>query len=181
LLDPAPVTMAAEDLFERRRAWGWTAKELARATVQVAAEVGQDLTLTQQAVSQFETGKVKSTPHWLRYAIAAMDARGLPEWDRAELLIERFGRHAVFGRAPAQLTGEVNWVTFRMPLPSEAALADMFEAQLQAFSGLTGGKLARALARRLPHSLARLQGALTAEPRGPSVAAAEGTEPNLGD
>ena len=41
-------------------------------------------------------------------------------------------------------------------LPTEAALAAMFEAQLRVFDDLRGGELARALAKRLPSGLARL-------------------------
>jgi transcriptional regulator with XRE-family HTH domain len=43
-------------------------------------------------------------------------------------------------------------------LPSEAALAEMYEAQLRALARLEGAELARALAKRLPRALARLQG-----------------------
>jgi transcriptional regulator with XRE-family HTH domain len=44
-------------------------------------------------------------------------------------------------------------------LPSEAALAEMYEAQLRALARLEGVELARALAKRLPRALARLQAA----------------------
>ena len=50
-----------------------------------------------------------------------------------------------------------------LDMPSEAALTAMFQAQLQAFARLQGDDLARALAKRLPKALARLQDVTTYE------------------
>lgn len=74
---------------------------------------------------------------------------------------------------PAYLTGEIDdpdegappppaqprlqLVMMPVSLPSEAALAEMYEGQLRAFARLEGAELARALAKRLPRALARLQ------------------------
>jgi transcriptional regulator with XRE-family HTH domain len=79
------------------------------------------------------------------------------------------------GTTPAYLTGEIDdpdggapapaasprFQTVMMPvtMPSEAALAEMYEAQLRALGRLQGAELARALAKRLPRALARLQAA----------------------
>ena len=76
------------------------------------------------------------------------------------------------GTTPAYLTGETDdrdenappplpeptaqYVRMPVALPTEAALAAMFEAQLRVFDDLRGGELARALAKRLPSGLARL-------------------------
>jgi len=51
----------------------------------------------------------------------------------------------------------IQHITMQVALPSENALSDMFEAQLRAFGRLEGAELARALAKRLPRALARLQ------------------------
>ncbi|RYF11169.1 MAG: XRE family transcriptional regulator [Oxalobacteraceae bacterium] len=58
---------------------------------------------------------------------------------------------------PARLRPVVQHITMQVALPSENALSDMFEGQLQAFDRLKGAELARALAKRLPKALARLQ------------------------
>jgi len=79
------------------------------------------------------------------------------------------------GTTPAYLAGEtddpdenapppppepaIQHITMRVAMPSENALADMYEAQLRAFARLEGAELARALAKRLPRALARLQAA----------------------
>lgn len=59
---------------------------------------------------------------------------------------------------PAPPPPTVQLVTMQVALPSEAALAAMFEAQLRVFQDLRGAELARELAKRLPNGLARLQG-----------------------
>lgn len=62
-------------------------------------------------------------------------------------------------------------------LPSEAALTAMFQAQLQAFARLQGDDLARALAKRLPRALARLQDVTMYEATEPLGEEPEGVEP----
>jgi len=77
------------------------------------------------------------------------------------------------GTTPAYLTGEIDdpddgapppvvaprtqLVMMPVGMPSEEALADMYEGQLRVFAKLSGAELARALAKRLPKALARLQ------------------------
>ena len=51
----------------------------------------------------------------------------------------------------------VQHLMLAVAMPSEDALADMYEAQLRVFGKLSGAELARALAKRLPKALARLQ------------------------
>lgn len=68
-----------------------------------------------------------------------------------------------------------------LALPSEAALTAMYQAQLQAFSRLQGDDLARALAKRLPKALARLQDVTTYEVTEPLDAAIEDAEPPATD
>lgn len=61
------VEEAAAWVRSERMRRGWTAKEAAARISEVASNAGDDLSLTQQAVSFFETGKAKSFPRWLRY------------------------------------------------------------------------------------------------------------------
>lgn len=73
--------------------------------------------------------------------------RSLGKADRASLHTVVDGFVTARRRVPEQ----------SLDLPSETALTAMFQAQLQAFSRLQGDDLARALAKRLPRALARLQ------------------------
>jgi len=57
-----------EWLKSARKSLGWTASEMASRIVARANRAGDDLALTQQAVSKFENGGLKTTPRWLRYA-----------------------------------------------------------------------------------------------------------------
>ncbi|WP_242140845.1 hypothetical protein [Sphingomonas sp. TREG-RG-20F-R18-01] len=84
--------MIAEDLQARRVRQGWSAHQLARRTMLVAAEMGEEMSLTQQAVSQFENKKLKSVPRWVQFAETALDVVGLSPDERRALLIKRFGR-----------------------------------------------------------------------------------------
>ena len=68
------VDEAALFVRRERQLRGWTAQQLVDAIVRAAADAGDELSLTQQAVSFFETGKAKSIPRWLRYAEAAFAA-----------------------------------------------------------------------------------------------------------
>lgn len=58
---------------------GWTAKCVAEKITDIARSVGDDLSLTQQAISFFETGKAKSLPRWLRYFDLVLLADGVNE------------------------------------------------------------------------------------------------------
>ena len=75
----------------------------------------------------------------------------------------------------------VQLVTLQVALPSEAALAAMFEAQLQVFGDLQGAELARALAKRLPNGLVRLREARSIEQSDAHHDQAAGGEPPPGD
>lgn len=61
------------------------------------------------------------------------------------------------GAPPPPPTPRVQLVMMPVSLPSEEALVEMYEGQLRAFGRLQGAELARALAKRLPKALARLQ------------------------
>ena len=61
------------------------------------------------------------------------------------------------GAPPPPVQPRLQLVMMPVSLPSEAALAEMYEGQLRAFARLEGAELARALAKRLPRALARLQ------------------------
>lgn len=54
---------------------GWSAAEVARRVVEVAASHDDRMTLTQQAVSGFEAGSTKSVPRWMRYAREAFQPK----------------------------------------------------------------------------------------------------------
>lgn len=58
-------------LKAERQMRGWSAGDLAAKIVEVARASDDPLTLTQQSVSKFETGNLKSVPRWVRYAAAA--------------------------------------------------------------------------------------------------------------
>lgn len=60
---------------------------------------------------------------------------------------------------PPPLPPTIQHLLLPVALPSEAALAAMYEAQLRVFGDLQGAELARALAKRLPSALGRLQAA----------------------
>lgn len=62
-----PAEAAALIRLERNRR-GWTARDLAEKIREAASITGEDIDLTQQAISFFETGKAKSLPRWLRHA-----------------------------------------------------------------------------------------------------------------
>lgn len=136
-------------LREQRQRRGWTAADVARIAVDEAASAGFELKLTQQAVSAFENGNLKSVPRWLRWV-----------------------RQAV-GDIAAQTSEPVHHVTMRVALPSEAALARMFEGLLASLD-LTrpNHEIAQLLARRLPIGFEQLQHLLP-EP-GPAEETARG-------
>lgn len=60
---------------------------------------------------------------------------------------------------PTPVVARVQLVMMPVSLPSEDVLAEMYEGQLRAFGRLHGTELARALAKRLPKALSRLQSA----------------------
>lgn len=62
------------------------------------------------------------------------------------------------GAPPPPVEPHTQLLMMPVSFPSEEALAAMYSAQLRAFARLQGDDLARALAKRLPKALARLQG-----------------------
>jgi phage repressor protein C with HTH and peptisase S24 domain len=85
------VADAAAWVRRERNRQGWSAQDAAEKIREIAASTGDEISLTQQAISFFETGKAKSFPRWLRYfdlalAEAQVDERvaltsGVPEAD----------------------------------------------------------------------------------------------------
>lgn len=75
----------------------------------------------------------------------------------------------------------VQHITMQVALPSENALAEMYAGQLRAFARLEGDELARALAKRLPKALARLQAAELYELSGQPHADHADAEPQVPD
>jgi phage repressor protein C with HTH and peptisase S24 domain len=74
----APSSMeageAAKKLKQERLKRGWTAEEVARRARAFALEQGDDIRLSQQLISNYENGKAKRVPHWLRYVWKAYEA-----------------------------------------------------------------------------------------------------------
>jgi phage repressor protein C with HTH and peptisase S24 domain len=68
------VREAAAKLKQERIRRGWAVEEVARRARGFALEDGVDLKLSQQLVSQFENGRAKKLPQWLRYVWRAFDA-----------------------------------------------------------------------------------------------------------
>ena len=75
------LVMAAEiDDVDRNIAWlrgmrerlGWSTPTAASRAKGIAAEIDEPLQLSQQSVSAFENGKVKSSPRWLGFMQLAM-------------------------------------------------------------------------------------------------------------
>ncbi|RYG75684.1 MAG: hypothetical protein EON59_17965, partial [Alphaproteobacteria bacterium] len=63
-----------------REVRGWSAAELARRVVEAARATGEELSLTQQAVSLFESGKTKSTPRWVSIAASLLKGDALDHY-----------------------------------------------------------------------------------------------------
>lgn len=66
------ATHNAQWLRAQRTRLGWTAAELADRTRAVARDHGETIKLSQQLVSKFEGGGIKSTPRWVGYAQLAI-------------------------------------------------------------------------------------------------------------
>ncbi len=67
LAEASTIEEAAAAVKQLRKERGWTAQQLADKIVEVARAAGDDLSLTQQAISFFENGRSKSLPRWVRY------------------------------------------------------------------------------------------------------------------
>lgn len=72
---------------------------MARRVMDEAANFGEELTLSQQAVSNFETGNTKSVPRWIRFAEAATEDANNPPVTAAE----RFAADLIRKATPSQL------------------------------------------------------------------------------
>lgn len=66
------IDEAADWLRRERLRMGWTAKHAANEIIESARLFGDEISLSQQAISFFERGKGKSFPRWLRYFDAAI-------------------------------------------------------------------------------------------------------------
>lgn len=93
------VQTKAAWLKDARTSRGWSAAEMARRVMEEAANFGEELSLSQQAVSNFETGNTKSVPRWLRFAEAAIEDANHPPATAADRLAEDLIRKAT----PSQL------------------------------------------------------------------------------
>lgn len=84
--DPGTLEEAAAAVRQLRRECGWTAKQLADKIVEVARSQGDDISLTQQAISFFENGNAKSLPRWTRYLELVFTAEKVDQ--REEMLAD---------------------------------------------------------------------------------------------
>ena len=126
-----------ERIAERRRAMGFSQSRLAR-------EAG----VSQPTIGKLETGMTSGSSQLHRIAKAL---RTTPAYLTGEI------DDPDEGAPPAQPEPRSQGLMMRVEFPTETALAAMFEAQLQAYASLEGAALARALAKRLPKAIARLQ------------------------
>ena len=129
----------AKWLKATRKGRGWSAGTLAQAALDLASSKGVKLTLTQQTVSYFENGHVKSVPLWFQWAEAVLtDRQDLPE---------------VLPSPPPILT-----VNLPIPLGTEEALTAMFVGMMAGLDpNAPAVDNARLLARKLPIALAGLR------------------------
>jgi hypothetical protein len=129
------VAGEAEWLREQRAQRGWTAADVAKIAMEQADRAGFPLKLTQQAVSAFENGKLKTIPGWLGWVRNAVG-----------------GSQAEAPRSGAQA------IQMTVLLPSEDALTTMFRAMLRILpEDATEDERAQILARRLPAALSQLR------------------------
>jgi transcriptional regulator with XRE-family HTH domain len=173
------INSAVERLTKDRKRLGWTTAEVASRVRRFSAEIGQPLKLTQQAVSKFETGKGKSIPVWMYLFALLTDILELPEHSQREM-IEDLRRPPLPVRldsadqpapqAPTQQERPQQVITMQVVLPSERALARMFEGLLRGVdrSGPLDA-LALLLAQRLPIGLSQLQDLLPEPASAPAV------------
>lgn len=92
------VQTKAAWLKDARTSRGWSAAEMARRVMEEAANFGEELSLSQQAVSNFETGNTKSVPRWLRFAEAATEDATPPV-----TTADRFAADLIRKATPSQL------------------------------------------------------------------------------
>jgi DNA-binding CsgD family transcriptional regulator len=114
------------------------------------AEVGRRADVRQSTINTLVNSNARTTPHLIRLArvLQTSPAYLMGETDDPDE-----------GAPPSVPAPRTQVVMMPVGMPSEDALADMYEAQLRVFAKLSGAELARALARRLPKALVRLQAA----------------------
>ena len=93
------IQTKASWLKASRQDRGWSAATMATKIEEIARSMGEDLSLTQQAVSHFETGRTKSVPRWLRYAEAVINGAII----EPDLPNQRFAADLVSKATPDQL------------------------------------------------------------------------------
>lgn len=71
---PSDPIRAASWLRKERESRSLSTTDLALRAKGMAAEAGDEIKLSQQLISQFEQGRSKRLPHWLRYVASAFDA-----------------------------------------------------------------------------------------------------------
>lgn len=72
MADEKDLDYNAAWLREMRQSIGWSTTETANRAREEAREHGDAIKLSQQLVSKFENGRLKSTPRWLAYVQVAM-------------------------------------------------------------------------------------------------------------
>lgn len=179
-------------IAERRRTMGYSQSRLAR-------EAG----VSQPTIGKLEVGMTSGSSHLHRIARAlettpayltgetddpAAEAPELPAVSREDRQFLQYlntlpaTAKAAFTTLVRTFSGQSSAVQQESwALPSEAELTAMYQAQLQAFARLQGDDLARALAKRLPRALARLQDVTTYTVTEPLGEEPEGVEPPATD
>jgi transcriptional regulator with XRE-family HTH domain len=138
---------------EERRRLGWSAAELALRARSQGKKQGVELALSQQSISAFENGTAKRMPSWFRFVELAFNAAETPLSERQQWALDR-------------AENQPQIITMRVELPSEAALARMYEGLLRTLDlSKPVDELARTLARLLPTGLSQLQDLMPAPAR----------------
>ena len=150
----AGVSEAAEWLRAERSRLGMSAAQLADRARKFADKEGYPSKLQQQSISAFENGTAKRMPVWFRFVeMAIAEAQG------------REPQAKLVDPETAQA------VSMMVLMPSEAALARMFEGLLRPIDReMPVDELARILAQRLPTGLAQLRDLAPARGQGSATA-----------
>jgi phage repressor protein C with HTH and peptisase S24 domain len=111
----ADVGEAIDWLKRQRTRLGWSTTDVAERAREVAALYDDDIKLTQQSISAFENGKVKSVPRWFTYAKTAVEAQFI-----APALREKWIRDSL------------PWAEFDERLPEPATTQSEIAEQLDA-------------------------------------------------
>jgi transcriptional regulator with XRE-family HTH domain len=122
------------------------------------AAVARELGISQQAVGKIVKGETHNTAHLVRLARTLGTT---PEYLLGEIDDPMPGKSFYAARVKAPAT---QFVSMRVALPAEDALARMFEGLLRPLDrNMPLAELARILARRLPAGFAQLRDPTTAE------------------